>query len=751
MSTSPPPRAVPKKPPSQNPNVLRASVVPPLPPRSPDIRPQDTAAAVTVNTTTTAAATPTTIVHTTPPLPPRSPDLHSSAPVVQQHHHHHSPATGAPSSPTPPLPPRTLPPRGSTTTTSSSSSSGSSLSFDDISKTVQHNNQQQNQHQSATISHSVSSSNIQHPPLPQSKHSTYRKPLPPPPHEDNRLSLKTPPTSAPHPPIPPRSGSALTLSTTASTVAHRDRELPSTPPSHHNHSTSPQPHPHPIPITPVATTTTTNTSTMGGKDKERQSVIHKEKDSNKIRDSMIKNDKPSTSLENGGEIHIIREDPDAQAVTSNHPSLDHLAAFTSLRDMKAKEILTTERTYCDNMKILVEVFIEPLKYGEGGISKESATIICSNLSDILLVSVELLNQLEERLATWSTTQRIGDVFKTLIPFLKMYTNYTVGFDNALTTVSDCEKNSTFVSFIQKCTEDPRTKKLDLRSYLIQPVQRITRYHMLLDELLKHTDASHPDYGNLADALDKMKRVTSEANEAIKRSENRAKVMEIQKMFVGDIDIVAAHRSFVFEGVLTKVCRKACKKRNVFLFSDLLLYGSSMPPKLLLHEKINLEFCRIEDIPDGDSGGSRAILLNGSGIVNAFQICSNKKSFVVFADTAESKMLWMLRLTETIESLQQKRSTLKSDSKETSSEAPVWVPDETTTNCPFCEEGFTLLNRRHHCRNCGELVCGKCSEKKFKLPISNFKAVRVKITTHTINCVLKLSAECVWRCVRDELK
>ena len=50
-------------------------------------------------------------------------------------------------------------------------------------------------------------------------------------------------------------------------------------------------------------------------------------------------------------------------------------------------------------------------------------------------------------------------------------------------------------------------------------------------------------------------------------------------------------------------------------------------------------------------------------------------------------------------------------------APVWSQDHTTNCCtaPGCSETFTLLNRRHHCRNCGQLVCGECSRRKMVIP------------------------------------
>ncbi|EQC28588.1 hypothetical protein SDRG_13664 [Saprolegnia diclina VS20] len=40
---------------------------------------------------------------------------------------------------------------------------------------------------------------------------------------------------------------------------------------------------------------------------------------------------------------------------------------------------------------------------------------------------------------------------------------------------------------------------------------------------------------------------------------------------------------------------------------------------------------------------------------------------------------------------------------------MWVPDRARTQCTGCGKGFSLLRRRHHCRVCGDIVCGKCSQ------------------------------------------
>eukprot|EP00948_MAST-09A_sp_MAST-9A-sp1_P001044 g1044.t1 len=47
-------------------------------------------------------------------------------------------------------------------------------------------------------------------------------------------------------------------------------------------------------------------------------------------------------------------------------------------------------------------------------------------------------------------------------------------------------------------------------------------------------------------------------------------------------------------------------------------------------------------------------------------------------------------------------------------ARMWIKDKETTACMHCNTPFTTFNRRHHCRRCGGIFCGKCSSKKVAL-------------------------------------
>ncbi|XP_055332679.1 lateral signaling target protein 2 homolog [Paramacrobiotus metropolitanus] len=49
------------------------------------------------------------------------------------------------------------------------------------------------------------------------------------------------------------------------------------------------------------------------------------------------------------------------------------------------------------------------------------------------------------------------------------------------------------------------------------------------------------------------------------------------------------------------------------------------------------------------------------------------------------------------------------------EPPSWVPDRESATCTACDSPFTLVRRRHHCRNCGKIFCNQCSSNTVPLP------------------------------------
>ena len=55
---------------------------------------------------------------------------------------------------------------------------------------------------------------------------------------------------------------------------------------------------------------------------------------------------------------------------------------------------------------------------------------------------------------------------------------------------------------------------------------------------------------------------------------------------------------------------------------------------------------------------------------------------------------------------------EADAMFVSDTAPEWADSNT---CHRCRTEFGVINRKHHCRACGQVFCGKCSSKTATLP------------------------------------
>ncbi|CAC5409725.1 Pleckstrin homology domain-containing family F member 2,Uncharacterized protein ZK632.12,Pleckstrin homology domain-containing family F member 1,Pleckstrin homology domain-containing family F member 1 homolog [Mytilus coruscus] len=176
------------------------------------------------------------------------------------------------------------------------------------------------------------------------------------------------------------------------------------------------------------------------------------------------------------------------------------------------------------------------------------------------------------------------------------------------------------------------------------------------------------------------------------------------------------RALVGEGVLTKMCRKKPKPRQFFLFNDVLVYGSIIISKKKYNRQhlISLEDVKLENVDDEMS------------LRNGWKIISPSKSFVVYAATATEKSQWMSHIRKCVNDLLLKRGITQNSEND----SPVWVPDSDASTCMHCKKSqFSLINRKHHCRKCGMVVCNACSNQKWLLPQQSSHPLRVCLTCY----------------------
>jgi len=253
--------------------------------------------------------------------------------------------------------------------------------------------------------------------------------------------------------------------------------------------------------------------------------------------------------------------------------------------------------------------------------------------------------------------------------------------------------------------------------LILPVQRIPRYVLLLSDLRNNTDTSHPDYENLTKSYNAIKAVADSIDESIGKAKSRAQCIEIQgrleslfgKKALPIPTLVEAHRVFIKEGVLKKQGpSRIIDQRFFFLFNDLLLITPIAADKFFTIKPIHLNTISLK---------------NGSSTDPSFIILSYGESFTVYAQNLAEKKEWIGLLENCMRAFSKNVGQTKpNQSVET---APVWFPDESATHCMRCDSEFGVFVRKHHCRNCGAVVCKNCSLYTALVPgVDKHKEVRV---------------------------
>ncbi|DAZ96198.1 TPA: hypothetical protein N0F65_012388, partial [Lagenidium giganteum] len=63
----------------------------------------------------------------------------------------------------------------------------------------------------------------------------------------------------------------------------------------------------------------------------------------------------------------------------------------------------------------------------------------------------------------------------------------------------------------------------------------------------------------------------------------------------------------------------------------------------------------------------------------------------------------------------------------------WVHDDERTHCNVCVQQFLPFRRRHHCRTCGEVVCGGCSSHR-----------KIHLTDVNVECATRVCTFCMIR-------
>lgn len=234
------------------------------------------------------------------------------------------------------------------------------------------------------------------------------------------------------------------------------------------------------------------------------------------------------------------------------------------------EMISTERDYVRDLAFVSVYYIMPLKLEPHGIKPNERDTMFKNWDPILLINFEIMSELEK-----APIEGISKVFMAYALFLKCYNSFCSTQSTRSRLVKEAvTKSDDFREFVTSVRALPDSRKLDLESFLMKPIQRICKYPLLLRELLKcTTDPSEVQEIELA--MGKIQSIADGVNGATRTADNQTHIREIDKALSfknkkGEPRpvLVLPSRVFINEGPAFDIQRK--EEVHLILFNDLLI-------------------------------------------------------------------------------------------------------------------------------------------------------------------------------------
>ncbi|KFM67263.1 Triple functional domain protein, partial [Stegodyphus mimosarum] len=293
------------------------------------------------------------------------------------------------------------------------------------------------------------------------------------------------------------------------------------------------------------------------------------------------------------------------------------------------ELLQTERTYVKDLEMCIKTYMTEMEKTDDsiplGLQKKSSTLF-GNMVEIFDFHDQIFLKELEKYETMP--EDVGHCFVTWAQKFEIYVKYCK---------NKPESNSLLVHHAGNYFEDIQRKHNvphPIAAYLIKPVQRITKYQLLLKDLLS---CCEEDQGEIKDGLDVMLSVPKKANDAMHLS-----MLEGCDVSLDQLGEVILQDSFhVFEP--KSLIRKG-RERHIFLFELYLLFSkevkdSNGKAKYIYKTKLLTSEVGITEHVEGDE--CKFAVWTGRA-----PLAENK--IILKATSLETKQSWVKKLREVIQ-------------------------------------------------------------------------------------------------------
>ncbi|XP_039953560.1 uncharacterized protein LOC120770289 isoform X1 [Bactrocera tryoni] len=225
------------------------------------------------------------------------------------------------------------------------------------------------------------------------------------------------------------------------------------------------------------------------------------------------------------------------------------------------EIVDSERSFVEDLGQVIKGYLSDWRE-RACLRYDELKILFSNIEEIYEFNSTLLKQL---INSGMDPGKIAKCFIELRERFDVYTTYCTSYPEAISLLTKLLQ-ATHTNALLTSTQKMLQHKLPLGSYLLKPVQRILKYHLLLDNLRKHCDVKE-----VLQAYEIMRQVARNIDQVKRKLEQQIRVKELSGILDGwlgpELTVLGELRQ---EGLLME----HNKPRMVFLFDTMLIITKS---------------------------------------------------------------------------------------------------------------------------------------------------------------------------------
>ncbi|XP_026728838.1 protein vav [Trichoplusia ni] len=329
------------------------------------------------------------------------------------------------------------------------------------------------------------------------------------------------------------------------------------------------------------------------------------------------------------------------------------------RDYVIRELVDTENNYVDVLSKIIKYFLRPLM---PYLKPQDMQVIFFGIKELHETHTGLLRQLKlatENCVPGSGAPRLADVFLAWRERLLLYGDYCSNLTNAQDTLKMLDaRDSTFNKQLAKCQKEHSDGRIQLRDILSVPMQRVLKYHLLLDKLVHETQPNHEEFRGLERAKEAMVDVAQYINEVKRDSEVLALLAKVQESILdwegGALGAggagLAAYGRLLLDGELKVKAHEDQKLRSryVFVFDKLMLLCKPVKDNQYSYRVgVRLAEYRVEE------GLGRRALRGEARWASHFYLVRRTKdaTFTLYARTDDAKRKWVKAIRDAIDNLE----------------------------------------------------------------------------------------------------